>query len=257
MKIHIHKSIFVLLIIVTVWSIITLATDIVLPIFLPSPIDIFAAYVGMKDYIVQAISFSLGLTLCGFLIGTLAGVFLGLGIAYSRNFMETVGPILEFTRPVPVFALIPLLLLWFGVGIFPQILLIALGVSVVLGVSTYEAVKNIPIVYIRAAQNLGANKRQIFQTVLLPYITPHLIGAIRVGAALSWGLNVAAEFMGAQKGLGYHMIVLQIYLNTAGIIAIIFIYNILAIGHNQIIQKIEIRLTRWTERKKLSFEKIK
>ena len=100
-------------------------------------------------------------------------------------------------------------------------------------------------------------KKDIFRTVVIPYITPHLIGAIRVGAAASWGLNVAAEFMGAQVGLGFHMIVHQIYLNTAGIIAIIIIYSLLAIGLDQIIQKVEVKLTHWTERSKLSFENVK
>ena len=231
--------------------------DVISPIFVPSPIDILEAFAGMKNFVIQAIFFSLGLTLTGFVIGMIAGMLLGLGIAYSKNFMETVGPILEFTRPVPVFALIPLLLLWFGVGIMPQILLIVLGVSMVLGVSTYEAVRNMPVVYIRAAQNLGASKLQIFRTVVLPYIVPHLIGAIRVGAATSWGLNVAAEFMGAQIGLGYHMIIQQIYLNTAGIIAIVIIYSVLAIGLDRIIQRIELKLTHWTERSQFNLEKIK
>ncbi len=170
--------------------------------------------------------------------------------------MEIVGPFLDFTRPVPVLALIPLFLLWFGIGVLPQILLVALGVSVILGVSTYEAVRNMPLIYIRAALNLGADKRTIFSTVVVPYIFPHLIGAIRVAAAVSWGLDVAAEFMGAQIGLGYNMIVQQIYLNTAGIIALVFIYSILAIGLDQIIRRIEVKLTHWTERTKISLQRI-
>ena len=107
---------------------------------------------------------------------------------------------MEFTRPVPVFALIPLFMLWFGIGFWPQILLVALGVSAILGVETYEAIRNLPLVYIRAASNLGADKKTIFRTVVIPYIFPHLIGAIRVAAAASWGLDVAAEFMWVRVG---------------------------------------------------------
>jgi ABC-type nitrate/sulfonate/bicarbonate transport system permease component len=210
----------------------------------------------MKEHILLATLISLGITLGGFVAGVIAGIALGLAIAYSKDFMEVVGPFLDFTRPVPVLALIPLFLLWFGIGFMPQILLVALGVSVILGVSTYEAVRNMPLVYIRAAANLGADKKLIFRTVVIPYIFPHLIGAIRVGAAVSWGLDVASEFMGAQIGLGYNMIVQQIYLNTSGIIAIVFIYSILAIGLDQIIRKVEGRLTHWTERSRISFEKI-
>lgn len=256
-KRHFNKSIIVFISILVVWSVITLGTDLIPSLFVPSPLDIISALFSMKNYVLKAILFSLGLTLSGFGIGMFIGILLGLAIAYSRNFMEIVGPVMEFTRPVPIFALIPLFLLWFGIGILPQIVLIALGVSTVLGVTTYEAVRNMPSVYIRAAQNLGADKKQIFRTVVIPYITPHLIGAIRVAAGTSWGLNVAAEFMGSQVGLGFHMIVHQIYLDTAGIIAIIFIYSVLAIGLDQIIQKIEVRITHWTERSSFSFEKVK
>lgn len=171
--------------------------------------------------------------------------------------MEIVGPIMEFTRPIPIFAMIPLFMIWFGLGLWPQILLVAIGVSGVLGVQTYEAIRNIPIVYINASSNLGANKKTIFRTVILPYIFPHIIGAIRVAAATSWGLDVAAEFMGVQVGLGYNMIVQQMYLNTPGIIVIILIYSTLAIVLDQIIKRIETKITRWTERGRLSFEKIK
>ncbi|MCD6317942.1 ABC transporter permease [Candidatus Aerophobetes bacterium] len=256
MKLSNFKSILLVGIILTIWAIITLLTDLIQPIFIPSPINIWQSFLEMRDNLPMAILVSLGITLSGFGIGLVAGVGLGLAIAYSKNFMEMVGPLLDFTRPIPVLALIPLFLLWFGIGLLPQVLLVALGVSVVLGVETYEAVRNMPLVYIRAASNLGADKKTIFKTVVIPYIFPYLIGAIRVAAALSWGLDVASEFMGAQVGLGYNMIVQQIYLNTAGIIAIVIIYSLLAISFDQIIRKIESRVTRWTERSKISFEKI-
>lgn len=256
MKLGKFKSIGVFIILFIIWAIITLLTDLIPPIFLPSPLDILKSYIEMKDHLPVAILASLGITLSGFTIGLIAGIALGLAIAYSRNFMEIVGPFLDFTRPVPVLALIPLFLLWFGVGLLPQILLVALGVSVILGVSTYEAVRNMPFIYIRAAQNLGADKKTIFRTIVIPYIFPHLIGAIRVAASVSWGLDVASEFMGAQVGLGYNMIVQQIYLNTSGIIALVIVYSVLAIGLDQIIRKIEIKLTHWTERSRISFEKV-
>jgi ABC-type nitrate/sulfonate/bicarbonate transport system permease component len=255
MKLGNSKSLIAFALILAVWSAITLGTRIVAPIFVPSPVDILHAFVAMRKTLVPATLASLLITLSGFAFGLFAGILLGLAIAYSRNFMQIVGPFLDFTRPVPVFALIPLFLLWFGIGLLPQILLVALGVSVVIGVSTYEAVRNMPLIYIRAAMNLGASKQAIFRTVVLPYIFPHIIGAIRVAAALSWGLDVASEFMGAQVGLGYNMIVQQIYLNTAGILALVIVYSILAIGLDQTIKSAEKRLTHWTERSKVSFSK--
>jgi ABC-type nitrate/sulfonate/bicarbonate transport system permease component len=107
------------------------------------------------------------------------GLGLGLVMAYSRSVLDTIGPIMDFLRPVPVFALIPLFLLWFGIGLWSQVLLVALGVSAILGVETYEAIRNIPQRYVRAAANLGASRRMIFLHRVVPFITPHLIGAIR------------------------------------------------------------------------------
>ena len=254
MKLGSYKSLFFVGIILIVWAIITQTTDWIQPIFVPSPSEIAGTVWEMRESLPIAILVSLGITLSGFGIGLLVGMAMGLAMAYSKNFLEMVGPILDFTRPVPVLALIPLFILWFGVGILPQVLLVALGVSVIIGVETYESVKNMPLVYIRAASNLGADKKTIFRTVVVPYIIPYLIGAVRVAAAISWGLDVASEFMGAQVGLGYIMIVRQIYLDTAGIIVIVLIYSTLALLFDQLIRKVEKRLTRWTERSKISFE---
>jgi ABC-type nitrate/sulfonate/bicarbonate transport system permease component len=238
------------------WILSTMVFKIITSTFLPSPLEIIVAFGDMSGMLGGAILASLEITMSGLLLGLVAGVLIGLVMAYSKAFMDIVGPIMEFTRPIPVFALIPLFMLWFGLGLMPQILLIALGVMAIMGVQTYEAIRNMPMVYIRAAFNLGANKGQVFQTVVIPYIFPHLIGAIRVAAASAWGLDVAAEFMGVQVGLGYTMIIQQVYLNIPGIMVVVIIYSTLAILLDKLIQYGQSRLTRWTERASVSFEGI-
>ncbi len=91
--------------------------------------------------------------------------------------------------PVPTFALIPLFVLWFGLGLAPQIAIIMFGTSIILGLATIEAVKNVPPIYIKAAFLLGANRMTIYRTVILPAILPHLMGAIRAAAAGAWGVT--------------------------------------------------------------------
>lgn len=253
---RIPKSLKAILLFIVVWVLITMVFKVTSATFIPSPVDLAKAFYEMRDNLGPAILASLGITMSGFAIGLVIGIGMGLLMAYNKSFMDTVGPFMEFTRPIPVFALIPLFMLWFGLGLWPQILLVALGVSAILGVQTYEAIRNMPMVYLQASSNLGADKKTIFRTIVLPYIFPHLIGAIRAAAAASWGLDVAAEFMGVQIGLGYNMIVQQMYLNTPGIIAIVIIYSILAIALDQIISRVERRLTRWTDRTRISFEKI-
>jgi ABC-type nitrate/sulfonate/bicarbonate transport system permease component len=188
------------------------------------------------------------MTLGGFAIGTFLGIVLGLLMAYSRVIRDLFGMVLDFIRPVPIFALIPLLVLWMGIGRGPQITLIALGTSVLLGVTTIEAIRNVPPVYVKAGLVLGASRGRIYRTVIVPSIIPHLVGAIRVAAAASWGLDVAAEFMGSQQGLGYLMISRQSYLDTAGILVVVVIYSLLALALDQLIRRAEAHVTRWSER---------
>lgn len=231
-----------------IWIAVTSA-GLVDPLFVPTPNDIWTAFDGMRSSLPDAIASSVGMTLAGFAIGTALGVTLGLTMAYSLIARDLFGQLFDFLRPVPVFALIPLFVLWFGIGKAPQIALITLGTSVILGVTTLEAIRNVSSIHIRAALTLGADRKRIYRTVIVPSIFPHLLGAIRVAAAASWGLDVAAEFMGAQSGLGYLMIVRQSYLDTAGIVVVVVIYSLLALSLDLIIRTAERPLTRWTDRR--------
>lgn len=114
------------------------------PIFVPPPEDVWKTFLGMYALLPQAILTTVAMTLTGFGIGVAFGTVSGLAMAYSKAVREFLGAIFDFTRPVPVFALIPLFILWFGIGRAPQIALIALGTSVILGVTTVEAIRNVP-----------------------------------------------------------------------------------------------------------------
>jgi len=245
---RIFRKIIVPVVLLALWFLVT-QLQIVRPIFIPPPAAILKSFLGMARLLPAAMLTTVTMTLVGFGIGTVFGTVAGLGMAYSRILRDLLGDVFDFMRPVPVFALIPMFILWFGIGRMPQITLIALGTSVILGVTTLEAIRNVPSIYIRAALTLGANRQQIYRTVIVPYIVPHLIGAIRVAAAASWGLDVAAEFMGSQQGLGYLIIQQQTYLRTDGIIFLAFVYSVLAIILDRLVGLIEKKLTSWTERR--------
>lgn len=234
-------------ILVGAWCLVTY-DGIVKPLYVPSPTQLYAAFDALSGDLPAATLTSVTMTLTGFAIGAAIGVGLGLLIAASKLARTLLGDVLDFTRPVPVFALIPLFLLWFGIGRGPQIALIALGTSVVLGVTTLEAVRNVSPVHIRAARTLGAGRWDVYRTVVIPSAFPHLLGAIRVAAAASWGLDVAAELIGSQNGLGYLMIVRQQYLDTAGILVVVVVYSLLALLLDRAIVVTQRPLTRWTHR---------
>ena len=236
------------------WTIITYIwplvfdTRLIRPIFLPGPQDLIKAGTQMAPYLPEAMLSSVSMTLLGFLLGTALGIAIGLAMAYSKNTRELFGGILDFLRPVPALALIPLFILWFGIGKGPQIALIVFGTSVILGLTTIEAIRNVQPVYIRAALTMGASRGYIYRTVILPSIMPHILGAVRVAGVASWGLDVAAEFIGAQTGLGYLIIVRQQYLDTPGILLIVIIFSVLAIALDLAIRVFERPVTKWTER---------
>lgn len=244
---RIGRRVLIPLIIAAIWWQIT-TSGAVQELFLPSPADLLHSAKSMGVLLPQATLTTLTMTLTGFAIGTGAGLLLGLTMAYSRATRELFGFVFDFLRPVPVFALIPLFILWFGIGRTPQITLIALGDSVILGVATVEAIRNVPQIFVHASLTLGAARWQVYRTVILPSIAPHLVGAIRVAAAASWGLDVAAEFIGSQSGLGYLMVQRESYLDTSGIVVIILIYCLAALVFDWIIQALEARLLRWPER---------
>ena len=236
------------LVLIVLWIVVS-ELKLVKPIFVPPPAAVWKAFLGMSKLLPRSILTTVTMTLTGFGIGVIFGAASGLLMAYNKTIRNLLGALFDFSRPVPVFALIPLFILWFGIGRAPQIALIAMGTSVVLGVTTLEAIRNVPTIYIRAALTLGAGRQTIYSTVIVPYIIPHLIGAIRVAAAASWGLDVAAEFMGSQVGLGYLIILQQTYLRTAGIILLVAIYSIIAVLMDTLIAWAERRITRWTERR--------
>lgn len=233
--------------IVALWLWLT-ENELIRPLFLPGLDRFIRIYKNMAPQLVPSIRMSCFMIFGGFFIGSSLGIFSALVMAYSRKAFYMFSGILGFLRPVPILALIPLFVIWFGIGIAPQIALIALGCMIILGVNTSEAIRNIPRIQINAALTLGANQRQVYRTIIIPVMVPQIIGAIRLAAATSFGLDMAAEFIGSQVGLGYMMIVYQRYLCTEGILAIVFIISIIAYITDMAIAGVEKYFTKWTER---------
>lgn len=246
MKIKLLSYVSILILIV-IWLVLTLG-GIVRPLFLPGPKQLYEVISTSYLELARHMGYTLMRQFIGFSIGSAAGIIVGLLIASNRYIQALLDPVIEILRPVPPLAVIPILILWLGIGPVPQVLLVIFGCFVILVVSTVEAVKNVPKIYVNAARTLGAQWFYIYRTVILPAIIPSLVGAIRVGAAASFGLVVAAEFMGAQEGIGYYMIIAQRYLRTDMIVVSIIIISAVAWIVDQAIRKIEKRMTRWSER---------
>lgn len=230
------------------WLALTLSGS-VRALFLPGPVDIARAFDQLLPMLPGDIWDTLVTRILpGFVVGALLGLLLGMGMAVSGVINAAMDPVVETLRPLPPLALIPLLILWFGVGDLTKIALIAFGTFIVMVVTSYEAVRNVPPIYLQAAATLGAKRTQVFRRVVLPAIVPDIFGGVRVAVAASFGYAVAAELMGAQTGLGYRLVTARRYLLTENIVAILIVVALLAFAADRLLKVIQRRLTAWKPR---------
>jgi len=190
---------------------------------------------------------TLSRVLAGWSLGAIAGITVGLLMTSNRVWFSITNPFIEGLRPIPPIALVPFFILWFGLGSFGQILLIALGCFMVMAVNTVVAVNNLAPIYIRAARTLGATRLRVYLTVVVPGILPALVAGLRIAAALAFGLAVAAEFMGAQSGIGFLMMVARRTLNTNTILLGTIILGMESFAVDAVIRKVCGHFTRWNE----------
>lgn len=234
-------------IILVLWYVLSNFTKIP-DLYLPSPQEIYHCFIKYSGDLPRHISSSLYRIAIGFLIGSAIGIIMGLFIGWNKNVRNILEPLVEFIRPMPPLALIPLFILWFGIGDKSKIVVIAFGAWVVLVVNTIEAVRNVDPLYLDAAKSLGANTWDVFKTVLIPAITPDIIAGIRVVAANSFGMCVAAEFMGTASGFGYLIIEGRRFIKTDLLLVGVLLITLCSMIVNAVIRIIEKRLTRWVPR---------
>ena len=218
------------------------------PIMFPSPAKVIEAVGRISHLLAEDVAMTMVRVLVGFTLGTLLGVGLGLQMAYNRKVFHFFNPLVESIRPVPVIAMIPFFLMWFGITEPGKLLLITLGVFAIVVVSTLEAVRNVPPIFLRAGETLGASKYQLFRTIIIPAVIPELIGPLRVAAALSYTLVVAGEFMGAQSGLGFRIMEARRLFNPDVILVGVVVITGLSAITDTLIRKLTGYITRWSER---------
>ena len=187
-------------------------------------------------------------TTIGFLCGAALALPIGLAIGYSPLLYALVSPFLAVLRPIPVIAYIPLAILWFGIGEFSKILLIAITSFLYMTVNTAAGVKAVPEDVIRAALSLGASRLQLFLLVILPESLPYIFAGIRVGAAVSWAVVVSAELIAAQQGLGYLIMDAATFFRIPAVYVGIALIGVIGFVIDRLISFAERRLVHWSAR---------
>jgi ABC-type nitrate/sulfonate/bicarbonate transport system permease component len=212
------------------------------PVFLPSVTQTAATFLHYLDrpYPAQGSPLwydaltSLRRILIGFGIGVGIGVSLGSAMSASRVVRHLIDPVIEVLRPLPPLAFIPLFIIWFGIGELPKEILIIIGVTPIMAVTSVAALDEVPEDLRLCARTLGASRLHTLVQVQLRSAVPGILTGMRISMAAAWTSIVAAELIAATSGLGYLIQQAGDYLNTAlvlsGIICIAVIALILDAG---------------------------
>jgi ABC-type nitrate/sulfonate/bicarbonate transport system permease component len=215
----------------------------------PPPQEILATFVeGFADgSLVSAIAASLVRVLSGYVLGCSAAIVLGVLMGWFRTFEYIVDPLVEAVRPIPPLAYIPLVIIWVGIDETSRILVIFLASFLTCIVSTITGIKQVPRVFIEAAQTLGAGQTRLFLTIAIPSAFPYIFAGLRVALAASWTTLVAAELVAAQDGVGWLLQNGRRFLRTDLVMVGVVIIGVLAFSMDRGLRYLQRRLTRWAD----------
>ena len=186
--------------------------------------------------------------LVGFFLGALVGIPIGyaMGLTYwSRGWFD---PIVEFMRPIPPLALIPLIIIWFGIDETGKIVLLFLAALWIMIIAARSGVSGVAISKVHAAYSLGANKWQILSRVIVPNSLPEIFTGARVAMGVCWGTVVAAELVAANVGLGKMIVTASKFQQTDIIIVGIIVIGVIGFGIEVGMRKVENWLIPWKGR---------
>ncbi|MET0702569.1 MAG: ABC transporter permease [Mycobacterium sp.] len=181
----------------------------------------------------------------GLLLGGILGVALGTAVGLSRWFEAAVDPPMQMVRALPHLGLIPLFIIWFGIGELPKVLLVALGVSFPLYLNTFSAIRQVDPKLFETAQVLGFSFWQRLRTIIIPSAAPQVLVGLRQSLAIAWLTLIVAEQINAGSGIGYLINNARDFLRIDIIIFGLVVYALLGIATDAIVRAFERRALRY------------
>ncbi|HTJ88653.1 MAG TPA: ABC transporter permease [Acidocella sp.] len=181
----------------------------------------------------------------GLAVGVTAGTVLGLAAGLSRRGEDFIDPTVQMARTLPHLALIPLMILWFGIGEAPKIVIIALGASFPIYLNLFAAIRGADRKLLEAACMLGLSRREVIWDVVLPSALPGFLVGLRQALGIAWISLVVAEQINATSGIGYLVMNAQEFLQTDVIFDGLLIYAVLGLATDRLVRSLERRLLAW------------
>jgi taurine transport system permease protein len=221
------------------------------PLYLPAPEDVWSRTLtimseGFRNFTLwEHLGYSLFRVVVGFLLGAAVGIPLGYAMGLSDWFRGWFDPIVEFMRPVPPLALIPLVIIWAGIGEAGKIILLFLAALWIMAIAARSGVSGVKISKVHAAYSLGASKWQIMRYVIIPNSLPEIFTGARVAMGVCWGTVVAAELVAAEQGAGMMIMTASKFQNTDIVIMGIMLIGVIGFGIDMLMRAAERFLVPW------------
>jgi len=228
------------------WELLT-RTGRIPALFLPSPLGVINAGVEMarSGELATHVATSLRRIALGFGLGALGGVSVGLVTGFW-SVAEAVGnPLIAATFPIPKIALLPLLILWLGIGEASKVAVIMLGVFFPLAINTHTGVRTADPLLIRAAASFGAGRVSLIRKVLLPSALPMIFAGLKLGAGTALLLLVAAEMIAANAGIGFLILHAQNLMETTKLMVGIVLLSLLGVASHWLLVRLERAALPW------------
>lgn len=197
--------------------------------------------------LLDALWVSLRRALLGFLLGAAIAVSAGLAVGFSRIADATVDPLTQMVRTIPLFGLVPLFIIWFGIGELPKIGLVALGVAIPLYLNLLGALRAVDTDLYDVADTLRLTPRERLRHVLLPGALPGTLIGLRQALGFAWLALIVAEQINAESGLGYMINNARDVQETDTVVVGLIAYAILGLLTDAIVRRLERRALRWRE----------
>jgi len=243
-------SVLTLIVVLAAWWAVT-AAEVIEPLFLPPPSAVLEKtwLLMTSGYMDSTLWQHLGASLqrigLALVFAVLTAIPVGIAIGHNRIARGIFDPLIEFYRPIPPLAYLPLIVIWCGIGEFSKVLLIYLAIFAPIAISTATGVRTVDPTKLRAAQSLGATRWQLIRHVILPSALPEILTGVRIGLGVGWSTLVAAELIAATSGLGFMVQSAAQFLVTDVVVLGILVIALIAFAMEMGLRALQRRLVPW------------
>ena len=219
------------------------------PLFLPrfSAVLVSGYEMAASGEIFAHLAASLWRIGCGFLIGAAAGILMGIVTGYFQLADDAVRPLVAATYPIPKIAILPLLILWLGIGEGSKVAVIMLGVFFPVVINVRAGVRNVDPLLIKAALSLGSGPFNVIRKVILPMSLPMIFAGLKLGIGIALLLVVTAEMIAADKGIGFLILSSADLMQTTRLLFGIMVLSGMGISFAWVLDKLERIWVPWRE----------